>query len=61
MHDSRIWVNSEEKMILEEQSEFMVAADSAYPISRTVMKPYLVSILQGWVKELSLGCVNPAS
>lgn len=42
VHDARPWRNCEEKETLEAQSEFMVAADSAYPISKIIIKPYSV-------------------
>jgi len=39
-HDARVWKNSAAKVLLESQREFTVAADSAYPISRTILKPF---------------------
>ena len=41
-HDSRVWRNSEEKVVFEGQRRFMLAGDSAYPLSPTMMKPYKV-------------------
>ena len=38
----RVWRNSEDKFVLESQKDFMVAGDSAYSISPTLMKPYKV-------------------
>ena len=40
-HDSRIWNNSNVKNWIEQQNDFMIVGDSAYPISKTLMKPYL--------------------
>ena len=40
-HDARVWRNSLAKTIMERQGKVFVAADSAYPISRWLMKPYL--------------------
>ncbi len=39
-HDARIWRNSAAKVIIERQSEFCIVGDSAYPISRTLIKPF---------------------
>ena len=39
-HDARVWNRSEVKQYLEEQRRFLVAADSGYPISEVVIKPY---------------------
>ena len=39
-HDARVWNRSEVKQYFEEQREFLVAADSGYPISEVVVKPY---------------------
>ncbi|TRY72003.1 hypothetical protein TCAL_09538 [Tigriopus californicus] len=39
-HDSRIWRNSPAKIILEQQTEFLIAGDSAYPISPVLVKPF---------------------
>ncbi len=39
-HDARIWRNSAAKDIIERQNEFMIVGDSAYPISRTLIKPF---------------------
>jgi len=39
-HDARIWRNSRAKTIMESQAEFQIVGDSAYPISRTLIKPY---------------------
>jgi len=39
-HDARVWRNSSAKAIIEEQSQFQVVGDSAYPISRTLIKPF---------------------
>ena len=39
-HDSRVWKNSEAKAILERQRTYTVAGDSAYPISRILVKKY---------------------
>ena len=36
----RVWRNSEEKVVFEGQRRFMMAGDSAYPLSPTMMKPY---------------------
>ena len=40
-HDGRVWRTSKAKKRIERQSVFAIAADSAYPIARTVVKPYL--------------------
>jgi hypothetical protein len=39
-HDARVWNNSEAKTHIEEQDRFLVAGDTAYPISPQLMKPY---------------------
>jgi hypothetical protein len=39
-HDSRVYMNSEVKVWLEEQVPFTAAADSAYCISRVLVKPF---------------------
>jgi len=39
-HDARIWRNSSAKVILEQQTQFQIVGDSAYPISRTLIKPF---------------------
>jgi len=39
-HDARVWRNSSAKVILEQQSQFQIVGDSAYPISRTLIKPF---------------------
>jgi len=39
-HDARIWAACEFKPIIEQQRRFLVAADSAFPISDVVIKPY---------------------
>ena len=39
-HDARVWNRSKVKQYFEEQREFLVAADSGYPISEVVVKPY---------------------
>jgi hypothetical protein len=39
-HDARVWARSEVKQYLEQQRRFLVAADSGYPISEVVIKPY---------------------
>jgi len=38
-HDALVWRNSTAKELLEEQSEFQIVGDSAYPISRSLIKP----------------------
>ncbi len=40
-HDARCWRNSGTKPFIERQLQYAVAGDSAYPISRHLMKPYL--------------------
>jgi len=39
-HDARIWARSEVKEYIEQQHLYMIAGDSAYPISETLVKPY---------------------
>ncbi len=39
-NDARVWANSNAKVWTEAQGDFLVAGDSAYPISRTLIKPY---------------------
>ena len=39
-HDGRVWRNSRAKKLIERQAVYAIAADSAYPIARTVVKPY---------------------
>ena len=39
-HDGRVFRNSRAKKLIERQSVYALAADSAYPMSRTVVKPY---------------------
>ena len=39
-HDARIWKLSHAKQIIEEQIEYKIAADSGYPISQVLVKPY---------------------
>ena len=39
-HDSGIWNSSLFKPLIEQQRRFLVAADSAFPISDVVIKPY---------------------
>ena len=39
-HDARIWNRSEVKAYIEEQRRFLIAGDSAYPISENLIKPY---------------------
>lgn len=39
-HDARIWRTSLFKPIIEEQRDFMVAGDSAFPIDEVLIKPY---------------------
>ncbi len=39
-HDARIWRSSSTKALMEQQEQFFVLGDSAYPISRTLVKPY---------------------
>ncbi len=40
-HDARVWRNSSTKPFLEGQLQYTIAADSAYPISRQLVKPFL--------------------
>ena len=40
MTDGRVYRNSNAKKLIQRQAVFALAADSAYPISRTVVKPY---------------------
>ena len=40
-HDARCWRNSGTKPFIEMQRQYTVAADSAYPLSRHLMKPFL--------------------
>jgi hypothetical protein len=39
-HDARIWRRSLAKQYLEQQRLYLLAGDSAYPISENLMKPY---------------------
>jgi hypothetical protein len=39
-HDSRVWRGSVAKQVMEAQTEFCIVADSAYPMSRTLLKPF---------------------
>ncbi len=39
-HDARVWRSSSTKAFMEEQEEFVCLGDTAYPMSRTLMKPY---------------------
>ncbi len=39
-HDARVWRNSSAKEIMEAQQMFSIAGDSAYPMSRTLLKPF---------------------
>ena len=39
-HDSKVWCKSEVKPYLEQQRCFLIAGDSAYPISEILIKPY---------------------
>jgi hypothetical protein len=40
-HDGRIWSNSSVKKFMEShEGQFLIAADSAFPISTTLLKPY---------------------
>ena len=39
-HDARIWRLSHAKHIIEEQIQYKIAADSGYPISQVLVKPY---------------------
>ena len=39
-HDARVWNRSQVKTYIEQQRRFLVAADSGYPISEVVIKPY---------------------
>ena len=39
-HDARMWRSSKAKKKIERQSVFAIAGDSAYPIARTLIKPY---------------------
>jgi hypothetical protein len=39
-HDARIWRRSAVKHIVEEQAVYLIAGDSAYPISPVLMKPF---------------------
>ena len=39
-HDSRVWRNCTAKVILERQKTFTIAGDTAYPISRNLVKKY---------------------
>ena len=40
VHDSRIWRNSRAKTLIEQQREFAITADSAYPLTTTCLKPF---------------------
>jgi hypothetical protein len=42
-NDARIWANSPVKHIINRQRRFLVAGDSAYPISETCITPYRVA------------------
>jgi hypothetical protein len=39
-HDARIWKNSSAKRVIERQRRYLLAGDSAYPISENLMTPY---------------------
>ncbi len=39
-HDARVWRNCQAKQVMEGQQEFMLAGDLAYPMARTLIKPY---------------------
>jgi DDE superfamily endonuclease len=39
-HDAQIWKDSKKKPEIEAQRRFLLAGDSAYPISDTLIKPY---------------------
>jgi hypothetical protein len=39
-HDSRVWRASVAMRVIEAQTEFCVVGDSAYPMSRTLLKPF---------------------
>ena len=39
-HDARVWRNCSAKQVMEQQQEFTITGDLAYPMSRTLMKPY---------------------
>ena len=39
-HDSRIWMRSFERLIVEADPSHFICGDSAYPISRVLVKPY---------------------
>jgi hypothetical protein len=41
-HDALIWNTSAIKPLIEENREHLIAADSAFPISDTLMKPFTV-------------------
>jgi hypothetical protein len=40
VHDARMWRNSTAKQFVEQQRKYMMAGDSAYPISPVLMKPF---------------------
>ena len=42
-NDARIWANSPVKHVINRQRRFLVAGDSAYPISETCITPYRVA------------------
>ena len=42
-HDARIWRRSQVKRVIESQRRFLIAGDSAYPISEVLIKPYPVA------------------
>ncbi len=39
-HDARVWNQSAIKPIIEQDREFLLAGDSAYPLSEVLIKPY---------------------
>ena len=47
---NRIWNTSRVKALMEGQAEFTVVGDSAYPISRTLLKPFLAQPTQRHVR-----------
>ena len=40
VHDARVYACSDFKALVDRQNTFKVAADSAYPLGRSLMKPF---------------------
>jgi hypothetical protein len=42
-HDAHVWSECRQKCDIESRRDFLLAGDSAYPISDVLMKPYLTA------------------